>query len=306
MGLREGLKRTRERLGAGLVRLARGRQPVDGAMLEAIEALLLGADAGVEATERVLAALQDQLSRRALRETDQLHARLRAELIGLLEPVTSPLLIPRPGPSPFVILMVGVNGSGKTTTIGKLAHRWLTEGRSVSIAASDTFRAAAVAQVAAWAERAGAPVTARAQGGDPAAVAFEALERARAQGTEILLVDTAGRLHTQLNLMEQLKKVRRVLQKLDPSAPHETLLVVDGTTGQNALNQASEFHRAVTLTGVCLTKLDGTAKGGVVFALAARSGLPIRYLGVGEGIEDLKEFDAVGFVEALLGPQAPG
>lgn len=302
MGLREGLKRTRERLGAGLARLARGRQPIDDAALETVESLLLGADVGVEATTRILAALHKQLSRRELRQTDQLYARLRVELIALLEPVARPLVIPTGTRCPFVILMIGVNGTGKTTTIGKLARRLLRDGHSVSIAASDTFRAAAVAQVAAWGERAGAPVTARPQGGDPAAVAFEALERAKAQGTEVLLVDTAGRLHTQVNLMDQLKKLRRALQKLDPSAPHETLLVVDATTGQNALNQAAEFHQAVGLSGVCLTKLDGTAKGGVVFALAERLGLPIRYVGIGEGLEDLREFDAEGFVDALLGP----
>jgi len=298
MGLKEGLRRTRARFGVGLARLF-GTVGGEGAV-EEIEDLLLGADAGVEATERIVANLRDRLRRRELGDPERLYEALRAELISILEPVSIPLVVPRDRDTPFVILVVGVNGTGKTTTIGKLGAHLRAQGRSVAIAAGDTFRAAAVAQLAAWGERAGVPVTAGSEGGDPAAVAFEALEKARARGTEVLIVDTAGRLHTQAHLMDQLGKVCRVIRKLDPSAPHEAMLVLDATTGQNALVQATEFHQIVALTGITLTKMDGTAKGGMVFALAERLGTPIRFIGVGEGLEDLHGFDAAGFVDALL------
>ena len=302
MGLKEGLRRTRARFGAGLARLF-GTVGGEGAV-EEIEDLLLGADAGVEATERIVANLRDRLRRR-VNDPERLYDALRAELISILEPVSIPLVVPRDRDTPFVILVVGVNGTGKTTTIGKLCAHLRAQGRSVAVAAGDTFRAAALAQLAAWGERAGVPVTASSEGGDPAAVAFEALEKARARGTEVLIVDTAGRLHTQAHLMDQLRKVCRVIRKLDPSAPHEAMLVLDATTGQNALAQATEFHQIVALTGITLTKMDGTAKGGMVFALAERLGTPIRFIGVGEGLEDLQGFDAAGFVDALLADAEP-
>jgi len=304
MGFREGLRRTRERLGAGFARLTRLGASIDATTLEQIETLLLEADVGVETTERIIASLALHVTRRELSRTDRLFQALRAELIENLAPVSRPLIIPPSLPSPFVLLMVGVNGTGKTTTIGKLAHLLRTSGRSVAVAAADTFRAAAVEQLTAWGARAGVPVTAKVGGSDPAAVAFEAFENATARGTEVLIVDTAGRLHTQQNLMDQLKKIHRVLGKIDPGAPHETMLVVDATTGQNTLTQGTRFHDAVTLSGVTLTKLDGTARGGIVFALAERLKIPIRFVGLGEKIDDLKEFDPAEFVDALLdGPK---
>jgi fused signal recognition particle receptor len=298
MGLREGLERTRARFGAGLKRFL-GTAGGDAAIAE-IEDLLLAADAGVEATERIVANLKERLRRRDLADPERLYEALREELIAILEPVAQPLVIPKGLSAPFVVLVIGVNGTGKTTTIGKLASYLLAQNRTVAIAAGDTFRAAALAQLVAWGERAGVPVTAGSEGGDPAAVAFEALEKARARGTEIVIVDTAGRLHTQAHLMDQLRKVCRVMRKLDPSAPHEAMLVLDATTGQNALAQATEFHQIVPLTGITLTKLDGTAKGGMVFALAERLGTPIRFIGVGEGLGDLQGFHAAAFVDALL------
>lgn len=298
MGLREGLERTRARFGAGLKRFL-GTAGGDAA-IEVIEELLLAADAGVEASERIVTNLKEHLRRRDLADPERLYEALREELIAILEPVAQPLLIPKGLDAPFVVLVIGVNGTGKTTTIGKLASYLLAQGRSVAIAAGDTFRAAALAQLVAWGERAGVPITAGSEGGDPAAVAFEALEKAGARGTEIVIVDTAGRLHTQAHLMDQLRKVCRVMRKLDPSAPHEAMLVLDATTGQNALAQATEFHQIVPLTGITLTKLDGTAKGGMVFALAERLGTPIRFIGVGEGLGDLQGFHAAAFVDALL------
>jgi len=224
---------------------------------------------------------------------------LHEDMEAILAPVSVPLSIPRET-RPYVILMVGINGAGKTTTIGKLAHRLRQDGRSVMLAAGDTFRAAAVEQLQTWGERNGVPVIAQQQGADAASVIYDALEAARARGIDVLIADTAGRLHTQSNLMEELKKIRRVLGKLDAIAPHEVMLVVDAGTGQNALNQARQFHEVVGLTGITLTKLDGTAKGGIIFAIAKQLGLPIRFIGVGEGIENLREFNAGEFVEALF------
>jgi fused signal recognition particle receptor len=226
-------------------------------------------------------------------------AALRAELVALLEPVARPLVIDA-GTRPFVILTVGVNGVGKTTTIGKLARRYKDEGRNLMLAAGDTFRAAAVAQLQAWGARNGVPVVAQGQNADAASVAFDALQAAKARGTDVLIADTAGRLHTQQGLMAELGKIKRVLGKLDPAAPHEVLMVIDGTTGQNALSQLRQFHAAAGVTGLVVTKLDGSAKGGVVFALAREFGIPIRYAGIGERPEDLRVFDAEAFVDALL------
>lgn len=300
MGLREGILRTRERLTGGLARLVRGRPTLGGDLLEEIETLLLSADVGVEATHRIVANLEKRVTRKQLNDIERLYGALKDEMVSLLEPVSRPLVLPQDRRGPFVILMAGVNGTGKTTTIGKMARGFVAEGRSVALAAADTFRAAAVAQLQVWGERNQVPVTAHRGGADPAAVVFEALETAKARGTNVLIVDTAGRLHTQTNLMEQLKKIRRVIGKLDPSAPHETMLVIDATTGQNAVVQALQFQEAVNVTGITLTKLDGTAKGGIIFALAARLGTPVRYIGIGEEVEDLRVFDAASFADALL------
>ena len=236
---------------------------------------------------------------REFADSRELLGALRSDLVAMLRPIARPLEIDRSA-RPFVILIVGVNGVGKTTTIGKLARRFRDEGRSLMLAAGDTFRAAAVAQLQAWGERNGVTVIAQGQDADPASVAFDALQAARARGTEVLIADTAGRLHTQQGLMAELGKIRRVLGKLDPAAPHEVLMVIDGTTGQNALSQLRQFHAAVQVTGLVVTKLDGTAKGGVVFALAREFGIPIRFAGIGERPEDLRVFDAEAFVDALL------
>jgi fused signal recognition particle receptor len=301
MGLFDGIQRTRERLAGGLTKLLLGKPATAEQLLEEIETLLLTADVGVEATERIVTNLGQRASRAELGDADRLFAALQQEMTDLLTPVAVPLAIePTPG-KPYVVLIVGVNGSGKTTTVAKLARRFQGYGYSLALAAADTFRAAAVDQLRVWAERHGVSLTAHRDGGDPAAVAYEALETAQARNKDILLVDTAGRLHTQANLMEQLKKIRRVLTKLDADAPHETLLVLDATTGQNALQQAQQFHAAIGITGLVLTKLDGTAKGGIIFALAEQLGIPIRYVGVGETAQDLRDFEAQDFVNALLG-----
>ncbi|MCC5812341.1 MAG: signal recognition particle-docking protein FtsY [Ectothiorhodospiraceae bacterium] len=306
---RKGLfARLRERLGrtgSGLSAALLGRKTIDDDLLEELETRLLMADVGVEATTRIIGNLTRRLQRRELDDLPALLAALREDMIAILAPCEQPL-VPTPGQRPFVVLTVGVNGVGKTTTIGKLASRWKSEGHSVSLAAGDTFRAAAVEQLQRWGERTGIPVVAQHTGADSASVIFDALQGARARGTDILLADTAGRLHTQNNLMEELKKVKRVLAKLDDTAPHETLLVLDASTGQNALSQARHFHEAVGVTGIILTKLDGTAKGGVIFAIAQQLGVPIRYIGVGESEEDLRPFAAEEFVDALLGDALAG
>jgi len=272
---------------------------LDEALLDEIETALLTADVGVTATTQLVDGLRKRMKAREFADAAALLAALRAELLALLQPVSVPLEID-PARKPFVILTVGVNGVGKTTTIGKLARRFKEEGRSLMLAAGDTFRAAAVAQLQAWGERNGVPVVAQGQDADAAAVAFDALQAAKARGMEVLVADTAGRLHTQQGLMAELGKIRRVLAKVDPDAPHEVLMVIDGTTGQNALSQLRQFHAAVHVTGLVVTKLDGTARGGVVFALAREFGIPIRYAGIGERPEDLRVFDPQAFVDALL------
>jgi len=299
--LRQGLARTRHGLGDGLAALVLGRKAIDEELLEDIETLLLTADVGVEATQAIIRDLTARVSRQELRDPAALIAALKDDLRRLLEPVAVPLQIDTDQHRPFVILMVGINGAGKTTTIGKLARQLQQQGQSVMLAAGDTFRAAAVEQLQTWGERNGVPVIAQHSGADSASVIFDALQAAKARGVDVLIADTAGRLHTQTNLMEELKKVKRVMGKLDPSAPHEVMLVVDAGTGQNAINQARQFNEAVGLTGITLTKLDGTAKGGVIFALASQLGIPIRFIGVGEGIDDLRPFDAGEFIEALFG-----
>jgi fused signal recognition particle receptor len=309
-----GKKGWRDRLrGSGFARNFGGlfsRNPkLDDDLLDEIETALLTADVGVAATTPLIEGLRKRMKAREFADAHALLAALRTDLVAMLQPVAQPLRID-PQARPFVILAVGVNGVGKTTTIGKLARRFKDEGRALMLAAGDTFRAAAVAQLQVWGERNGVPVIAQGQnalgkGGDAASVAFDALQAAQARGIEVLIADTAGRLHTQQGLMAELGKIRRVLGKLDASAPHEVLMVIDGTTGQNALSQLRQFHAAVGVTGLVVTKLDGTAKGGVVFALAREFGIPIRFAGIGERPEDLRVFDAQAFVDALL-PESLG
>ena len=299
-----GAKGWRDRLrGSGFARslgAVFSRHPrLDDELLEEIETALLTADVGVTASTQLVESLRKRMKAREFADAGALLAALRSELVAMLAPVAVPLRID-PQAKPFVLLTVGVNGVGKTTTIGKLAHRFRGEGRSLMLAAGDTFRAAAVAQLQAWGDRNGVPVVAQGQNADAASVSFDALQAAKARGVDVLIADTAGRLHTQQGLMAELGKIKRVLQKLDPAAPQEVLMVIDGTTGQNALSQLRQFHAAVGVTGLVVTKLDGTAKGGVVFALAREFGIPIRYAGIGERPDDLRVFDAEAFVDALL------
>jgi fused signal recognition particle receptor len=302
--LKERLARTRSSLGEGLDNLLHDYQRIDDALFEELETLLLTADLGVEATTRIIRDLGLRVAKRELIEPRELIAALKADLRAILVRTTTPVRQAAPG-RPQVVLMVGVNGAGKTTTIGKLARRLKDEGNRVMLAAGDTFRAAAVEQLQAWGARNDVPVVAQHPGADPASVIFDALQAATAREIDVLIADTAGRLHTKANLMEELAKIARVLKKIDPEAPHEVMLVVDATTGQNALSQALQFHAAVELTGITLTKLDGTAKGGIIFAIAERLAVPIRFVGVGETIEDLRPFDPDELVDALL-PDDPG
>lgn len=274
---------------------------LDDALLDELETALITADVGVAASTDLVERLRRRVDKREFADAAALLAALRAELVALVAPVAQPLEV-RSGHKPHVVLVVGVNGVGKTTTIGKLARRYRGEGLGVILAAGDTFRAAAVEQLSTWGERNQVPVIAQGSGADSASVIFDALQTARARGADLLIADTAGRLHTQSGLMDELSKIRRVLAKIDAQAPHEVLLVIDGTTGQNAVNQTRQFREAIGVTGLVVTKLDGTAKGGVVFALAREFGLPIRFVGLGEGIEDLRVFDAAAFVDGLLPP----
>ncbi|WP_444919259.1 signal recognition particle-docking protein FtsY [Microbulbifer sp. JMSA003] len=298
--IRRGLSRTSNQFVEGMGNLFLGAKEIDEDLLEELETQLLMADVGVEATSEIVERLTERVSRRELADGDALYKALQQELADLLDSVDAPLEIDI-SKKPYVILVVGVNGVGKTTTIGKLAHRFLGEGKSVMLAAGDTFRAAAVEQLQVWGQRHDVPVVAQHTGADSASVIFDAVQSAQARGVDVVIADTAGRLHTKSNLMEELSKVRRVMGKLDPSAPHEVLLVLDAGTGQNAINQASQFREAAGVTGLVLTKLDGTAKGGVIFALARRFGIPVRFIGVGEQAEDLQPFRAREFVSALFG-----
>ncbi|MEW6648234.1 MAG: signal recognition particle-docking protein FtsY [Pseudomonadota bacterium] len=298
--LRQGLAKTGQLLNTDIRDLVPVGRKIDDELLEELETRLLMADVGVEATTAIIQDLTKRISRKQLNDSTALFAALREDMAAILAPSSQPLIIDGTQ-QPFVILMAGINGAGKTTTIGKLAKRLQAEGKSVMLAAGDTFRAAAVEQLQVWGERNDIPVIAQGSGADTASVIFDALQAAKSRGIDVLIADTAGRLHTQSNLMEELKKVKRVLGKLDASAPHEVLLVLDAGTGQNALQQAQQFHQAIGVTGIALTKLDGTAKGGIIFAIAKRLGLPIRFIGVGEGIDDLRVFEAGEFVEALLG-----
>ncbi|MBK0096467.1 signal recognition particle-docking protein FtsY [Erwinia sp. S63] len=295
--LKRSLVKTRENLGSGFVSLFRGKK-IDDDLFEELEEQLLIADVGVETTRRIITNLTQQANRKQLRDAEALYGLLKTEMAGILEKVDQPLDVG--GKAPFVILMVGVNGVGKTTTIGKLARQYQAQGKSVMLAAGDTFRAAAVEQLQVWGQRNNIPVVAQHTGADSASVIFDAIQAAKSRNVDVLIADTAGRLQNKAHLMEELKKITRVMKKLDEDAPHEVMLTLDASTGQNAVSQAKLFHEAVGLTGITLTKLDGTAKGGVIFSVADQFGIPIRYIGVGEGIEDLRPFKAADFIEALF------
>lgn len=298
--LRRSLQRTRAGLTDGLADLFYGKKQIDDAILDEIETRLLLADLGVNATRAIMGALGDAVKRNELHDLPSVLAALKAQMIGLLRPVELPLAIDAAQPRPLVILVIGVNGVGKTTTIGKLAKRLQAGGYRVVLAAGDTFRAAAIEQIAAWGERVDAPVIAQKTGADAAAVIYDALASARARNAEVVIADTAGRLHNKKNLMEELKKIRRSIGKFDAALPVQTLLVLDAGTGQNAIAQTREFHEAIGVSGIVVTKLDGTAKAGVLFALTQAFAIPIRFIGTGEKADDLKPFLAEEFVEALL------
>ncbi|WP_369308727.1 signal recognition particle-docking protein FtsY [Providencia rettgeri] len=295
--LKKGLLKTRQNLGSGFLSLFTGKK-IDDDLFEELEEQLLIADVGVETTRKIIGNLTAHASRKDLKDAEALYSKLREEMSDILAKVDKPLVIE--DKKPYVILMVGVNGVGKTTTIGKLARQYQSEGKSVMLAAGDTFRAAAVEQLQVWGERNKIPVVAQHTGADPASVIFDAIQSAQAKGIDVLIADTAGRLQNKSHLMEELKKIVRVMKKLDENAPHEIMLTLDASTGQNAVSQAKLFDEAVGLTGITLTKLDGTAKGGVIFSIADQFGIPIRYIGIGEGIEDLRPFKADDFIEALF------
>lgn len=301
--LKNGLSKTRQSFTDSLASLVLGRKEIDDDLLDDLEMILLTADVGIDATDKIIKNLTEQVSRKELKDPEALITALKSQLQAIIDPMSSPLEIDEhlaKEQGPFVILMVGINGVGKTTTIGKLAKKYQLEGKSVMLAAGDTFRAAAVEQLQTWGERNNVPVMAQKTGADSAAVIFDAIQSAKAKKIDVLIADTAGRLHTQSNLMEELKKVKRVITKVDDTAPHEVMLVIDAGTGQNALNQAQQFQEAVDVSGITLTKLDGTAKGGIVFALAEQRQIPIRFIGVGESIDDLRTFNSKNFTEALF------
>jgi fused signal recognition particle receptor len=298
--LKAGLSRTRDSLAQSLGNLLLGKKAIDQDLLDELETRLLTSDVGVKATAAILSELSERVKRKELADSEALYVALKGILQTMLQPCEAPLQIPKALGKPFVILMVGVNGVGKTTTIGKLAKRFQGEGHSVMLAAGDTFRAAAVEQLQIWGDRNNVPVVAQHTGADSASVIFDAYQSASAKKVDVLIADTAGRLHNKNNLMQELEKVVRVLKKLDPDVPHETLLVLDATTGQNALSQARSFTESVKVSGLVLSKLDGTARGGMVFAIAKELGLPLRFIGVGEKAEDLRPFMAAEFVQALF------
>jgi fused signal recognition particle receptor len=298
--LSQVLSKTRQRLTQGIQNLFLGKKTIDADLLERLEGILLGADLGIHTTHRLLAALKDRLDRHELSDPSRLTHFLKTELRTLLGDKAS-RLFPETAAAPFVVMMVGVNGVGKTTTIGKLADRFKKEGKSVLLVAGDTFRAAAIEQLEIWGRRTGCPVIKHQSGSDPSAVIFDGLSAAKARGIDVVIVDTAGRMHTKSNLMEELKKMKRVMDKALPGSPHETLLILDATTGLNALSQAKLFHEAIGVTGVVITKLDGTARGGVVVPITEELGIPVKLVGLGEGVEDLENFIAEEFVEGLFG-----
>ena len=295
--LKERLFKSKKKLGDGLSSLVIGKKKIDDDLLEELEMLLIGSDIGIQTTDKVIEIVRKKASRKELKDEDSLYQLIKEELESLL--IKENLLEPS-SEIPFVILVVGINGAGKTTTIGKLAKLFQSEGKTVMLAAGDTFRAAAVEQLQIWGERNDIPVIAQKTGADAASVVYDAYQSAIAKKVDILIADTAGRLHTQDNLMQELENIKRVLKKHNEDAPHETLLVIDGGSGQNAIQQANEFHKSINLSGLAITKLDGTAKGGVLFSISDSLKLPIRYIGVGEAIEDLKPFNAKDFVDALF------
>lgn len=296
--LRGGLSRTRQSMTDSLATLVLGKKTIDAALFETLETILLRADVGMETTQKILNNLTQQVERKTLNDPAGLIDALKQQLLDILIPCSQPLTLE--AHKPFVLLMVGVNGAGKTTSIAKISHYFQQQGKHVMLAAGDTFRAAAVEQLTVWGERNNVPVIAQHSGADSASVIYDAMQSARAKDIDLLVADTAGRLHTQHHLMEELKKVKRVIQKIDETAAHEIMLVIDAGMGQNALQQAREFHDAMGLTGITLTKLDGTAKGGIVFAIADTLQLPIRFIGVGEQVDDLRPFKAQAFVDALF------
>ncbi len=298
--LRAGLNKGDSFLTRDLSTLFSGDKLNDDA-IEEIESRLLMADAGIEATTWLTERLQAEVNAGRIKNEKQLRAALKKSLVELLAPVSKPLVIPT-FIKPYILFVAGVNGVGKTTTIGKLASRLKKDGKTVLMAAGDTFRAAAVQQLTPWSERAGVPILSQGEGADSAIVIFDAVQSAKSRGIDVVIADTAGRLHTQAHLMEELRKIKRVVQKHDPYAPHEVLMVVDATTGGNALTQALQFHEAIGLTGIAITKLDGTAKGGILLAIARRMALPVRFVGLGEGVDDLEPFDAEAYAEALINP----
>jgi fused signal recognition particle receptor len=297
--LRERLAKTRSNLSSGLADILLGKKKIDDSLLEQLEDQLLLADIGLPTTQKITSSLTESLNRKQLKDGETVLSVLKQIMADVLKPSAIPLNIDTQH-KPYVILVVGINGAGKTTTVGKLAQKLKSEGHRVMLSAGDTFRAAAVEQLQTWGDRLDIPVVQQGQGADSASVIFDALQSAQARNIDVLIADTAGRLHTQSNLMDELEKIKRVLGKLDPTAPHETMLVLDAGTGQNAMAQAAQFKKTVGVTGVTLTKLDGTAKGGMIFSVAEQLKLPIRFIGVGEAVEDLRQFNSDEFVDALL------
>jgi fused signal recognition particle receptor len=298
--LKKGLSKTRQGFVEKMDRLFLGKKTIDQDLLDDLEALLFAADLGVKTSNQLLEGVQQGLKRGELKEPDKVKEFIQNEILRILKSNEKPLSINFSQVKPFVLMMVGVNGAGKTTTIGKIAHQFSAQGKKVLIGAADTFRAAAVEQLEIWATRVGADLIKHSKGSDPSAVAFDSIHAAKARGVDLVFIDTAGRLHTKVNLMEELKKVKRIVSREYPGAPHEILLVLDATTGQNAISQAKLFNEAIGITGIALTKLDGTAKGGIIVGISEELNIPIRYIGVGEGVDDLREFNASEFVQALF------
>jgi fused signal recognition particle receptor len=296
--LSQSLEKTKRTFSDGMADFFLGKKDIDSDLLDALETRLLSADVGIDATTTIIEQLRNDISRKVISDAESLHAKLAEIMKSILLPCEQALHTE--SAKPFVILVVGINGAGKTTSIGKLAHHFIQQGKSVMLAAGDTFRAAAVEQLQEWGKRNDVPVVAQGTGADPASVIFDAVQSASSKNIDIIIADTAGRLHTQDNLMDELAKIKRVLAKIDSEAPHETLIVMDAGFGQNALHQAQQFHNSIGLTGMAVTKLDGTAKGGILFSIAKTLKLPVRFIGVGEGINDLRPFNAAEFVDALL------